>query len=227
MTNFHWSVGNGKLVKTSKAWSKRFGTYAKFVSFNIPRLRSETGQMTCPYAGVCADVCYAGQGRMNLPMALGSRERNLALINELGRSGFADAVLEDVGRMRSTTHIRIHDSGDFFKRWYYQAWVDIAEEIPDITVYAYTKSLPFIEWDTHPDNFRIVQSAGGKRDVEIDPDYPHAKIFPTLKERKREGYCDGNESDMPAVLGYKKIGLVYHGVRNLTDHDLIQLRGVS
>ncbi len=222
--NFFWSKKNSKLNKTAKKWEARFGRKAVFRSFNIPRLSSETGQKTCPYAGSCAAICYAGQGRMNFSAARGARERNLEQINAMPPRELTEKLVEDIARMRSLTHIRIHDSGDFFSRAYYKAWVRTAEALPDIIFYAYTKSIPFIDWDSHPKNFRVVQSVGGKRDKDIDMSRPHARIFATEAERKKAGYCDGNVSDIPAILGQKKIGLVYHGVRNLTEDNLVQLR---
>lgn len=227
MSNFKWSDHNEKLVKTAKAWTKRFGRQARFVSFNIPRLKSETGQMTCPYAGMCADICYADQGRLGMPMAKNARENNLDLINSMSWDEFIDGVCLDLSRMRSTTHVRIHDSGDFFSRPYYKAWIEIANRQPDLVFYAYTKSIPFLEWDLHPKNFRVVQSLGGKRDSDIDRGYPHSRIFASHEERKKAKYCDGNVSDLPAVLGQIRIGLVYHGTRNLTDQNLVQLRTVA
>lgn len=224
MRNFKWSDSNQKLNKTAKAWEKRFRRKAKFVSFNIPRLRSEDGQMTCPYAGMCADICYADQGRLAMPAAKDARELNLDIINSLSWEDFVNLISEDLTKMRSITHVRIHDSGDFYSRPYYKAWIDIAKDNENVVFYAYTKSLPFLKWDLHPKNFRVVQSLGGKRDDLVDRNYPHAKIFATEVERKAEGYCDGNVSDLPAVLGQIKIGLVYHGNRNLTEDNLISIR---
>lgn len=224
MRNFYWSDGNTKMKKTAKAWKKRFKREARFVSFNIPRLKSESGQKTCPYAGMCADICYAGQGRMGMPAAMGARERNLSRINQLSMPKMRDEMIDDIGGMRSTTHVRIHDSGDFFNRAYYNAWLEVADASPELIFYAYTKSIPFIDWDAHPANFRLVQSIGGKRDHNIDLERPHARIFATDAERKRAKYCDGNVSDMPAVMGQRKIGLVYHGNRNLTEDNIVSLR---
>jgi len=225
--NFFWSDGNAKMTKTAKLWEQRFGKAAKFVSFNIPQLQSKTGQRTCPYAGDCADICYASQGRMAFAAAKEARERNLAHINKLSEPRLVAQLVADIDRMRKTTHIRIHDSGDFFKRSYYRAWVKVAEECPDTVFYAYTKSIPMLDFDTHPENFRVIQSLGGKRDKDIDMERPHARIFASIAERKRARYTDGNESDIPAVLGYKKIGLVYHGVRGLTDKNLVQIRAMA
>lgn len=224
MSHFFWSKGNTKLNKTAAAWERRFSRKARFVGFNIPQLKSETGQKTCPYAGMCADLCYADQGRLAMPMAKDARERNLALINSMSDDEFVDHIVEDVESMRSVTHVRIHDSGDFYSRRYYESWIEIANRSPDIVFYAYTKSIPFLKWDKHPKNFRVVQSLGGKRDHDIDRGYPHSRIFASHNDRKRAKYCDGNKDDMPAVLGQIRIGLVYHGTRNLTEENLVQLR---
>ncbi len=215
------------MLKTAAAWKARFRSPAKILSFNIPRLRSESGQVTCPYAGSCAEICYAGQGRMAMPAAMYARERNLKLINMGSMSDVRDMLIADVSNMVSTTHVRIHDSGDWFSREYYQAWVQVADACPQVTFYAYTKSIPFLDWDTHPRNFRVVQSSSGKRDHDIDMSRPHARIFASEAERKKARYSDGNASDLPAILGQIKIGLVYHGTRRLTEDQAVRLRVLS
>jgi len=219
-----FSKRNEKLSKTEKAWEARFKKKARFVSFNLPQHKSETGQMTCPYAGDCVDFCYAGQGRYAMYMAKATREHNLELVNDLSASDFAQIAAESIDSMESVTHVRIHDSGDFFSRDYYESWVAVARMIPHKTFYAYTKSIPFLNWESHSKNFRITQSAGGKRDKDIDTSRPHSRVFATDEERRKHGYVDGNASDIPAILGYTKIGLVYHGTKNLSDKSLVKLR---
>lgn len=225
--NFYWSSGNEKMLKTAKAWEKRFGKRAKIVSFNIPRLESEDGQKTCPYAGVCAAYCYADQGRFAMPMAKASRERNLEAINRMSWDEVGEGLCEDLSRFRLLTHVRIHDSGDFFSRQYYRTWMDVAGRCPDVIFYAYTKSIPLIDWDAHPPNFRVVQSVGGKRDKDINLERPHAQVFVSDADRKRAGYCNGNKDDIPAILGQTKIGLVYHGTRNLDEDSRRRLEIVA
>ena len=62
----------------------------------------------------------------------------------------------------------------------------------------------------------------GKLDCQIDG--PNSRIFPTLDERIAAGYVDGNDSDMPAILGERNIGLVYHGVKNPTEEQFDAVR---
>lgn len=225
--NFYWSNGNAKMLKTAKAWQKRFKTEAKIASFNIPRLHSADGQKTCPYAGICAAYCYADQGRMGMPMAKAVREHNLEMLNKMSWDDVGNALIEDLERSRTLTHVRIHDSGDFFSRGYYHTWLSVCEHFPHLVFYAYTKSIPLIDWKAHPKNFRLVQSVGGKRDKDIDMSKPHARVFVSEADRKRAGYCDGNISDLPAILGNTKIGLVYHGTRKLADKSRKHLEVVA
>lgn len=62
--------------------------------------------------------------------------------------------------------IRIHASGDFYSQAYFDMWLDICRENPDIEFWAYTKSL--IYWVNRiysiPDNLVLTASNGGKQD---------------------------------------------------------------
>jgi hypothetical protein len=67
-----------------------------------------------------------------------------------------------------------------------------------------------------PSNLRITQSLGGKFDRLVNRERPHSRIFATVEGRESAGYVDGNKDDIPAIEGEIRIGLVYHGVKNLT-----------
>jgi hypothetical protein len=66
--------------------------------------------------------------------------------------------------------LRIHASGDFFNQWYFDMWLDIAMENPDVEMWAYTKSITY--WlnriDRIPSNLILTASRGGKQDELID-----------------------------------------------------------
>lgn len=66
--------------------------------------------------------------------------------------------------------IRIHVGGDFFSQSYFDAWLSVAEDKPDVTFYGYTKSLPYwvARLDHIPHNFILTASRGGRRDGLID-----------------------------------------------------------
>jgi len=234
--------GNSKLKKTSakvKAHLAKHGslngfvprpkTY-KVVSFNLPAGGYEIdgkSYITCPGAGTCLNMCYARQGTFLFKGSKRVRiENHKALLFIYKTQGF-DALVDKLDECvktvtRTTAIIRLHDSGDFFKKWYAEAWVAVMARHPGILFYAYTKSFPMFKDITIPDNFRLTYSYGGKFDIQIDG--PNSKIFATLDDRIAAGYTDGNESDMPAILGEYSIGLVYHGNKNLTEEQVGVLR---
>jgi len=62
--------------------------------------------------------------------------------------------------------IRIHASGDFFSQAYFDMWLEIARENPNVEMWAYTKSLNY--WvrriSSIPANLTLTASMGGRHD---------------------------------------------------------------
>ena len=218
---YDWSFGNTKLKKEG------------IVSFGIPAFVSADGFKTCPSAGICAEYCYARQGRYTFAQIQAPRERNLwklraiheKVMGEESSWGWidfmADIVMDVEQFPKRIRRVRIHDSGDFFTEQYYHAWLDIARMCAHITFYAYSKMISMIntyELKTRLalDNFHVVQSYGGKEDQLINQSLPHTKVFPTHDLMLASGYIDGTHSDKPAYTGCTHIGLVYHGNKKLS-----------
>ena len=222
--HFEWGQANGKMKKTREALQRRFGGRYRLVGFSLPQLQSRSGRVTCPFAGDCAAVCYAGQSTFYMPHVKAKYERNLDAVMR-HRRRFVELVLEDLVELgRSVTHVRLHDSGDFFARWYYDGWMEVARRRPELTLYGYTKSVPFLDFDSMPSNVRLVQSLGGKRDELVDLQRPHSRIFARGLDRRAAGYANGNLDDLPVLTGVVKIGLVYHGTHTLKPEHLVLLR---
>lgn len=214
-TNLKWTEGNAKLVKTDGSGSNM--TF-RVLGFGIPADYNFDGGNTCPGANACRGVCYAKQGRYMMANVMNARKHNLNFFNGFGAHSFVCAAIADLTRfVKRYNVVRIHDSGDFFSQEYLNAWKAIAAAFPSVIFYAYTKSLHLdIETDK-PLNLRIVQSLGGKYDARVNLSLSHARIFSTDADRIAAGYIDGNVNDMPAILGEVNIGLVYHGVKKLTE----------
>ena len=209
--NIKWTKGNEKLQKDN-------GGVYNIIGFGIPADHDfqANGEKlnTCPSALACRGVCYAKQGRYAMPNVLNARKHNLDMsLNQY----FVDWVVADLSRMRKINTVRIHDSGDFYSQEYYDKWCAIATMLPNITFYAYTKTVNIDLWTHKPDNFKITQSLGGKHDNLVDLNKPHSRIFADDASRINAGYVDGNVNDVPAIEGLVNIGLVYHGQRKLTD----------
>lgn len=81
--------------------------------------------------------------------------------------------------------IRIHASGDFFNQAYFDMWLDLARNNPDIEMWAYTKSLKY--WVTRlrdiPSNLILTASYGGRTDELIKAyELKHVKVFSNRDE---------------------------------------------
>jgi len=170
-------------------------------SFSLP------AGMTCPYAGECAKWCYARTGTFRFIQVREFYEFCLRITKQ---KGFEDRIVEQIisdharGKL---SVLRIHASGDFYSQEYFDKWVRIAYRVPDVILYAYTKSLPFIR-DNLPRNLVIIQSEGGR--LKIDKRKKHAVVFPSEEEAIKAGYNIANGSDLVA-LGYRKVALISHG----------------
>lgn len=210
MAKLPWIVSNAKLQKTSG------GTFGRVIGYGIPAdFDFEVDGRnfnTCFGAGPCRGACYAKQGSYTWPATVNARKRALdATLTD----SFVDDAIADMKRMRGVGVVRIHDSGDFYSQGYLDKWTAIANAFPNIIFYAYTKSVT-LDFSALPSNFRITFSLGGKYDSQVDMNKSHSRIFSTHEDMERAGYVDGGESDAPAIQGLVKIGLPYHGTRNLT-----------
>jgi hypothetical protein len=191
-------------------------------SFDLP------AGWTCPYANICKSQynpisgvtidgknmifrCYAMKAERQYPATRVMRWRNF---NELKNCN------NDVDKMASvisnsipnrTEIVRIHSSGDFFSKAYFQAWVKVAIKNPEIQFYGYTKALQYVNIDK-PDNFNLIYSIGGKLDkvytnepacyVVQSPDEADAKNIPLA--------CVEIEDDYINILQGKSFALLEH-----------------
>lgn len=203
MPHLKWSFGDRNTSNTRKA------------IFGIPALRSKSGFVTCPGAGACAAVCYARSGFYYMPAVQNAKEFNLKQTRNL--KSFVLKAVEDIRSFRVDV-IRVHDAGDFYSQDYLNAWFEIARQVTDKTFYAYTKSL-HLDFSARPRNFKVVRSEGGKWDHKIDKRTQHSRIFASKEAMEKAGYTDGNNPNVPepALTGLRKIGLVYHGQKRLTE----------
>ena len=239
------STRNSKLAKTQKKIKKLLedsGTIAgfslplnryKIASFNLPAgaYNDSDGKkhVVCIGAKACLDLCYARQGRYKMGSVISLRKNNhMTLVSayiQNGIEGMVTLLTEAVESLpRTYGIIRIHDSGDFFSKAYLEAWLIVIRRFPHLLFYAYTKSAPLFDGMDIPENFRVTFSMGGKFDSRVSKDAPISMILKDESELETFTMVDGNDSDLPAILGLKRIGLVYHGVRKPTEENFVNLR---
>lgn len=67
---------------------------------------------------------------------------------------------------KESNAIRIHASGDFFNQKYFDMWLKICVENPDVEFWAYTKSLKYwvVRLNEIPKNLILTASYGGRND---------------------------------------------------------------
>ena len=149
----------GKFVKNTKYYS------GVVYEWNLP-----TGT-TCPFALECKvsvdrltgkfDIkkgqyrCYAASPE-RFPAVREHRWKNFEVV----KNGIKPEIPKDC------KSIRIHAAGDFFNQDYFDMWVEIAKENPEIEMWAYTKSISY--WvkriDGIPSNLILTASYGGRQD---------------------------------------------------------------
>ena len=193
---------NAKLKKTSIQNNMRV------LNFSLPAYKTITGKTVCPFAKDCIKYCYAQKGNYRYPSVI------KGLNNRYELSKTADFVpkMNATIILERPTHVRIHDSGDFYSIKYLSKWVQIANDNKDVIFYAYTKSIKFfINGLKLPKNLKIIFSEGSKTDNLINTSkHRHARIFKSKELLNAAGYINASDNDLKAITSNKKVGLVYH-----------------
>ena len=166
---------------------------------------------TCPFANKCKTLvprdrkkidnkllqqygdmrCYAGSEEARYPNAQKMRWTNKDLLDKFDQQGKTNLILNSLNYFIQNNGkfdvFRIHESGDFYDMEYFDSWIEVARQKPNILFYAYTKSLPF--WVERigniPNNFKLIASVGGKRDDLISKhDLRYAIVVNSPEEAK-------------------------------------------
>jgi len=196
-----WLTRNSKMVKSSGKV-----TY----NFDIPAYKSQSGFITCPFAGVCKNGCYAQMGTFQFSTVKNAMERRLDLTKS---DEFVPEMIRDI-QSNGVERVRIHASGDFYNREYVNKWLEIINACPDTEFYAYTKAFKLLP-EYLPSNLTIIKSYGGVHDKFIDTNKDrHSRVFQSLSELLDAGYADASGDDSVAIGSNPKIGLVYHGYKS-------------
>jgi hypothetical protein len=180
---------NGKFVKNTKYY--RDVVY----EWNLP-----TGS-TCPFALECKvtvdrltgkfDIkkgqyrCYAASPE-RFPAVREHRWKNFELV----KSGVKPTIPLDC------KSIRIHAAGDFYNQEYFDMWLEIANENPEVEIWAYTKSLSY--WvkriNEIPKNLILTASYGGRQDDLIEKHgLKNVIVYPNAESVPKDRPIDNND----------------------------------
>jgi hypothetical protein len=193
---------NAKLKKTSIENNMRV------LNFSLPAYKTITGKTVCPFAKDCVKYCYAQKGNYRYPSVI----KGLNNRYELSKTADFIPKMNATIILERPTHIRIHDSGDFYSINYLLKWISIANTNKEVIFYAYTKSIQFFKGCINiPSNLKIIFSEGSKTDNLINTAKDrHARIFKSKELLAAAGYINASDNDLLAITDHKKVGLVYH-----------------
>ena len=171
-------------LKFSKGNAKLDGNKKVIYTFSLPAGRTCPGAMECKSMAVakadketgvvtrsikdgphCRFRCFAASQEVLYKNTYNQRAYNLGAL-KAAKGMRAKANLIHDSLPAKAEYVRVHVSGDFYSQEYFNAWMEVAYERPDVTFYAYTKSIPF--WVNYgyeiPHNFVLTASVGGKYD---------------------------------------------------------------
>ena len=202
------------LTQNKKLKNTSLMNRARILNFSLPAYKTQNNKMVCPFAKDCVKYCYAQKGNYRFP----SVKKGLNKRYELSKKEEFVTIMNANILLERPTHVRIHDSGDFYSVDYLNKWVQIAKDNKDVIFYAYTKSIPFFkltkEMDTTfllPKNLIIIFSEGSKKDNLINTTKDrHSRIFKDINEMIKQGYINASDNDLNAITDNKKVGLLLH-----------------
>lgn len=222
MAKLSFSKGNRKLneLATDLGLKK-----SQVISFDLP------AGHTCPMASEClskADKitgkitdgqemkfrCYAASSEAAFTSVRNAHWKNFDAIRNLSIDEITDLILSELPE--GVRVVRIHASGDFFSKRYFQAWVRVAFYRPDVTFFGYTKVIEYVKAGK-PGNFKLVYSFGGKQD-DLLTDEPTCFVIGSIEQAIMKGVeiaCPTSNSanDFGYIMGGKSFALLIHGTQ--------------
>jgi hypothetical protein len=216
-----FSIGNTKILALAGALGMKVN---QVTSFDLP------AGHTCPAADICKSFadretgkitdgdncqfrCYAASMEARYTAVRRAHWRNFDALRKLTQAGMIELILSSIPN--ETKIVRIHASGDFFSRKYFQAWVKVAEIRTDIQFFGYTKVLPYVNADK-PDNFRLIYSYGGKMDKQVKLQ-PVAYVVNNIAEAIERGLhlacIDNPADDYNLIMSGQTFALHLHGTQ--------------
>jgi hypothetical protein len=182
-------MSEGKFIKNVKYYE------GVVYEWNLP-----TGS-TCPFAMECKVTVDRITGKFDVKKGqyrcyAASPERFPAVRNhrwnnfEYVKNGNEPILPKDC------KSIRIHAAGDFFNQSYFDMWLKVAKDNPQVEMWAYTKSLQY--WVNRineiPENLILTASYGGKQDELIEKyNLKNVKVYSSVELVPENRPIDNND----------------------------------
>lgn len=158
-----------RLLIDSELGAGRVGTFDLPAGYACPNARLclskavniRPGEWRIEDGEECQWRCYAASQEVLYPSVRRLRHRHRRILHQA-----KDKIdlLSTMVEFSEAKYIRLHSSGDFYNRDYFDAWLQVAREFPNRIIYGYTKMTQFIMNADIPENFRFNLSLGGTQD---------------------------------------------------------------
>jgi len=158
--------------------------------------------------------CFSARQELAYPSVYAQRKHNFDLLRQFKKAEEM-AVLIQKSLPADATIVRVHVGGDFFSKEYMKAWFLVGQNNPQITFYAYTKSIGY--WidlmDMLPTNFKMNASIGGKQDELIHKhNLKSVYVVYSEQEAKEKGLAIDHDDSL-AFTQNKSFALLIHGIQ--------------
>lgn len=202
--------GNAKLGKLIYTFSIVSGYTCPFAKDCLAKVDRMTGKLTDgPHTQF---RCFSASQEALFPAVRKSRWENFEKIkNAVKNNTLVDLILNSIPK--KATIIRVHVAGDFYSQSYFNAWMQVARNRPDIIFYAYTKSIGFWinQLDNIPNNFKLNASYGGKQDTLIEQyNLKYAKVVFSVEQA---GNLKIDHDDTSAYMRDESFCLLIHNTQ--------------
>ena len=114
--NFNLLTQNSKIKKTSKYFN------TKLFNFSIIAYKSKKGEITCPFADTCIELCYAQKGFYKMSEKFSEAKYQVSKLDI-----FESEIIKEI-KQKKSEYIRVHDSGDYYSKKYLHKWLNIANQ---------------------------------------------------------------------------------------------------
>lgn len=220
-----FSRGNNKLPKSTMIFSLPAGHScpgAKDCKSSVS-VDPVTGKASITDGEAKVFRCYAATSELIYKGVREARQHNFDLLkpfaNQKDVDGMVKLILTSMNEkgMKGVERVRVHESGDYFSLYYFQAWMQVATAFPEVKFYSYTKSLPHVvkgqEAGIIPPNFLFTASKGGHFDYLIERHGFKSVTVTTNQAETEQALKDGGvfDHDDNLALGGSDFYLKVHG----------------
>jgi hypothetical protein len=215
MEKLKFSKGNAKLGKHIQTISLLSGWSCPFAHDCLSKavLDEVTNKRTIVDGKHTQFRCFSASQEALYTDTYNQRKHNFDLVKKKDTHEIVDLINKSIPK--KTTIIRIHVGGDFFNQKYFDAWLEVAKNTPNILFYAYTKALPFwiARLNEIPENFKLNASRGGKHDNLIKEYNLKEAVVVFSEEQAEELGLEIDHDDTHAYKQEKSFALLIHGAQ--------------